>query len=189
MVAAGRCPTGASFPAFFSLLHARQNMSSNPTCRLPFYLQLVGGAPKGAGMQKRRLARARRHAASWGGAQVRPLACWRCGRTCEPHALPPYFGSAGQTAAQPLVQLAAWQRTAQGQGAPVLGPAGSSAASATGPGQQVEVSTQQLVSCLAQLDGIPEAKAYISYNARAEVGKAPVGLCCLAGTIIFGRIP
>jgi hypothetical protein len=38
--------------------------------------------------------------------------------------------------------------------------------------EAVPVSTHQVVQCLAQLDGIDEAKAYLSYNARAQVWKA-----------------
>lgn len=36
--------------------------------------------------------------------------------------------------------------------------------------EPVVVSTKQLVTCLAQLDGVEEAKAYLAFNCRAEVG-------------------
>lgn len=43
------------------------------------------------------------------------------------------------------------------------GPAG-------GPAAPVQVPTRDLVACLAQLDGVEEAKAFLSLAARSEVG-------------------
>jgi hypothetical protein len=54
--------------------------------------------------------------------------------------------------------------------------------------QPLQASTRQVVQCLAQLDGIDEAKAYLSYNARAQVcgaacARGCAGSCCISPAV------
>lgn len=86
-----------------------------------------------------------------------PLRAGTTGLRRQPRLRPPSSAAAGS------VKAAAG---ASSQAPPGLG----REAGRTLQTEPVVVSTKQLVTCLAQLDGVEEAKAYLAFNCRAEVG-------------------